>query len=183
MDSIKCFRCERGYIFKSNSTCIECATSISQQEFDQVLEQVNIQNGMDLYKAGMFDSALIELLKIASIGNQVLHPHHHILLNVYVNLISLHSRVNKFQGAEEYCVKAIEQMKWIAGDAKMGLYNMELANLYEKHGELLEILAEATKAGILDVSRSVESLLEQSKEQYSMASEIHKVLYGTNILH
>jgi hypothetical protein len=178
MDSIKCIQCSKGYIFRSSLTCNACAVTISQSTFQGVLENLDLQSGLDLYKAGLFDSALIQLLDTAKKAEELLHPHHHLLLTIFVNLISLYSRLNKFQEASKYCTKSIELMKLIATDAKMGLFNMELANLYDKNGELLEIIAEAKKAGLIEDEASYNLLMQQSKEQYQQVNCIKKILYG-----
>ena len=178
LDAIRCPKCQTGFITKTKMSCHECNFEISSVELQDISSRVDLQNGMDLYKAGMFDSALVEINKLLEVGKTILHPHNYIFLNANVNLVSLYSRMNKFVEASTACSTAIEQMLTIANDAKMGIYNPELANLYEKHGELLEIISEAVKEGLISSPFSSQQLQSQSQSQYQKCNNIRKVVYG-----
>jgi hypothetical protein len=178
MDAICCDTCSNGYVVRSTLRCTECERQMSQDELQCILNRVDLQNGMTLYKAGMFDSALLEMNNVISIAKSLLHPHHYLLLNAYVTLVSLNSRQNRFVEAATACELAIQKMILIAGDAKMSLYNAELANLYDKLADLYEILSEASKAGLVDTSIPSDEFLEKSKTQIQHSARIRNVIYG-----
>jgi hypothetical protein len=178
MDAVRCDSCSEGYIVRSSLCCTNCEKEMSKDELQCILDRVDLQNGMTLYKAGMFDSALLELSKIVSLAHSLLHPHHYLLLNAYVTLVSLNSRQNRFIEAASSCEQAIQQMILIAKDAKMSLYNAELANLYDKLADLYEILSEASKAGLLDSDTPSDEYLRKSKAHALESESIRNVIYG-----
>lgn len=179
MDCIKCSECP-GYMIPDTADqfrCNGCSKITSNATVDKVTALVDISNGMDLYRAGMFDSAQIALEKSLSIADSKLHPHHYLKLTILVNLISLCSRQNLFVLAAQYAQRAINQMIYIADDASLGLYIPELANLYEKHSELLEIITEGVKQNLIEYDDL--SLLESSQHQLQKCLEIRRICFGS----
>ncbi|KAI8896649.1 hypothetical protein BC833DRAFT_553544 [Globomyces pollinis-pini] len=184
IDGFKCSNCNDGYLYPSNDSYI-CSCGLTQSTEDMLLKtrKIGIDDAMDIYRAGMFDSAEMAFKQCLEVASDILHPYNHLYLMIYVNLTTLTSRQSKFLSAIEYCEKSIAVMEEIAAEGKMGQNILELANLYEQYGQLLEISAEAIKEQLVqgDESMAIE-FLNKSAIIFDKVKNIRTVCYGPNNL-
>jgi hypothetical protein len=180
MNSIKCDKCNNGVLLPKNDgyECLECRFNCDQEFVDLKLKTIDLNNGMELYKAVMFDSAQISLQNELEKQELILHDHHYQKLSTYISLISLCTRQNDFIGGAEYNRKAIDQMVKIATDGKLGEFIPELANLYGKLGEILEIIGAGIIQGLIKCERSVEEVREEMKMAYAKSKAIRLICNG-----
>jgi hypothetical protein len=170
-------RCSCGGYIKAEIPCDICKETITKQQEKDILLKLDMSHCMDLYRAGMFESAQIALEKLLQIAKNTLHPHHHLFLDMNVNLVSLCSKRHQFKTAIEYCESAVEQMITIAQTEMLGDFIPELSNLYEKLYELITIYHEAILQNLVDTNEDVVLLQNKGKVAYDRCKEIRKVCH------
>ncbi|KAJ3271909.1 hypothetical protein HDV01_006123 [Terramyces sp. JEL0728] len=176
LDGIICPECSN--ILDQEAGCKRCSKQYGSDYFQKVIADVGVDDAMDLYKAGMIDSALIALLASSKTAERVLHPGHYLLLTIFINLESLYSRLNQFTNSIKYANKAVELMTKIARTSGLGENIPELSNLYEKYSQLLQICSEGTSQGLITADLSSNDLKALAEEARLKCLEIRRVCFG-----
>jgi SET domain len=105
LDAMICTEC-RGYcIGQDDLTCHSCSFVISSTIANETIKNINtkIEFGMEMYSAGMFESASITLQETLNDAISKLHPLHAIFSTLLVNLVNLYSKTNQFVLALKIC--------------------------------------------------------------------------------
>lgn len=172
LDGIKC-KCGGYALGEGDLVCGECRLIITAPTASEILKKINtkIEYGMEIYGAGMFESASLALQEALDEALEKLHPHHGIFPSLLVNLVNLYCKTNKFILALKTCDNAVEKMKSIAGDADLGLLP-ELGVIYEKYIELAEIVIEAIKEGLIDEKEVDVEVMKTKTENAIFQSEL-----------
>jgi tetratricopeptide (TPR) repeat protein len=178
IDAIKCYYCDEGLFFPADEK-FQCKSCHGETESDSVIktiQSINIEDGMELYRAGMLDSAQISLEKSLQQSDKLLFQHHYLKLNICANLASICARQKDISKASQYCGRALETMVFIAEQASLGTCLPEIAKFYEQQGQYLEILSEALKQNVLEGTESWLEVGVKAKECYNRCIEIRSVL-------
>lgn len=142
---------------QSGKCSTEYCTELSHQEILDITSKLGIEDAMDFYRAGMFDSAIKSFQDCLCRAKEVLHPHNSTFLQIHVNLANLAGKLHHFSACLKHCNDAIDQYERIIQDADLG-YSLELIHILEKKVETLEILKEAQNASLLDSGFTVDEL-------------------------
>ncbi|KAJ3312000.1 hypothetical protein HDV04_003496 [Boothiomyces sp. JEL0838] len=175
IDSLLCEQCRNTL---DDGYCQSCCKEYGSDYAQGVIAKIGVEDAMDLFKAGMFDSAVIALLQCLATAERLLHPDHYLILTICINLESLYSRLHQFTKSILYSKRAIDVMTRIAQNSGLGENLPELSNLYEKYSQLLEICAEGAKEGLIVGEYSATQFKEMANNARTLCYNIRKVCFG-----
>ncbi|KAJ3304969.1 hypothetical protein HDV03_002199 [Kappamyces sp. JEL0829] len=153
LDGFRCSECHQGHLLSKDGqswTCTHCSFRPGAAALQCILADIDVQSGVELLQAGLFENAIVLLEASLKKAQQHLDPLHSTNLLLKVNLLNAYSATRDFVGAIRFCLAAIDQTKAMAAAVGLGLNLVELANYYEKLVELVQICGEAQKQKLLE---------------------------------